>query len=239
MAPVSRGPAAMQGASGHPTGATGDPEPPPSTMAAQLINNLSTTTKPSRQGGEDDLKALLELSRMANDTEQLSSLDTNLEHHHKLIYVFVRLVLEPLSTDDPFMDVQNVVSQASDALDVFISAIKETPSVLGYSSKHESFQSRGEEPLWVWLFPRLLGLLGRKRCDMLTEKIKDLFFVSFQAVSRSPMLWNMASSFFCYLKECVTCMSTSGFLALLFDHSLHYSSYFEPTPESRVHILCS
>jgi serine/threonine-protein kinase ATR len=206
MAPESRSPASMQGPSGHQPGA---PEPPPSTMAAQLISNLSTTNKPPRNGGQDDLKTLLEhLSRMANGPEDLSSPDSKVEHNHMLIYVFVRLVLEPLMTDDPFMDVQKVVSQASDALDAFISAIKETPNVLGCIPKPGPLQSRGEEPLWIWLFPRLLGLLGRKRCDTLTEKIKDLFFVSFQAVSRSLTLWNLASLFFCYLKECATSMST-------------------------------
>jgi serine/threonine-protein kinase ATR len=216
MAPVPRDPTAMQRPSGYYTGAAVDSEAPPSTMAAQLINNLSSTNKPLRQGGQDDLKALLELSRMANEAEQLSSLDSKLEHNHMLIYVFVRLVLEPLKTNDPFMDVQNVVSQAADALDAFISAIKETPGVLSCIPKPESLQSRCGEPLWVWLFPRLLGLLGRKQCDTLTEKIKDLFFVSFQAVSRFPTLWNLASLFFCYLKEC------SASMLCIWDNSLLY-----------------
>jgi serine/threonine-protein kinase ATR len=213
MALVSRGPAAKHRPSGQ---LNGDFEPPQSTMAAQLINNLSSTNKPSRQNGQDDLRALWELSNMANSAEELSSLDLKLEYHHKLIYVFVRLVLEPLTTDDPFLDVQNVVSQASDAIDAFILAIKETPSVLAYVSAPGSFQGREHEPLWVWLFPRLLALLGRRRCDSLTEKIKDLFFVSFQAVARSPTLWYLASLFFCYLKECVTSTSTRY---ILFDFS--------------------
>jgi serine/threonine-protein kinase ATR len=207
MAPVSWAPAALQGPSSHHTGAMTDSEVPPSTMAAQLINNLSSTSKPSRQGGSDDLKALLELSRMANEAEELSTLESKVEHNHMLIYVFARLVLEPLLSDDPFMDVQNIVSQAADALDAFISAVKETPAVLSCIPRPGSLQSRSEEPLWLWLFPRLLALLGRKRCDSLTEKIKDLFFVSFQAVSRFPTLWNLASRFFCYLKECAASMS--------------------------------
>lgn len=202
MAPVSWDPATLQGPSGHHTGAIADSEAPPSTMAAQLINNLSSTNKQPRQGGQDDLKALMELSRMANDAEELASLDAKIEHNHMLIYVFTRLVLEPLMTDDPFMDIQNLVSQAADALDAFISAIKETPVVLSCIPKPGSLQSRGGEPLWTWLFPRLLGLLGRKQCDTLSEKIKDLFFVSFQAVSRFPTLWNLASQFFSYLKQC-------------------------------------
>lgn len=198
----------MQRPSGYQTGGPADAEPPPSTMAAQLINNLSSTNKSSRQGGQDALEALSELQRLAAEVEQSSSLDLKLEHNHMLIYVFVRLVLEPLLTDDPFMDVPKIVSHASDALDAFISAIKETPSVLSCIPEPGSLQNRGEEPLWIWLFPRLLELLGRKQCDALTEKIKDLFFVSFQAVSRSPTLWNLASLFFCYLKDCAASKSS-------------------------------
>jgi serine/threonine-protein kinase ATR len=177
-------------------------EPPPSTMAAALINNLSTTNKPSRQNEQDDLKALWELSTMLSNAEEPSNVEAKVEHHHKLIYVFARLVLEPLASDDPFLDIQNVVSQASDAIDAFISAIKETPAVLAYI------------------------LLGRRRCDALTEKIKDLFFVSFQAVSRSPKLWDLPSLFFCYLKECAT--STLGHAHSLVNITHLLSSYLEP-----------
>jgi serine/threonine-protein kinase ATR len=201
-------------------------EPPPSTMAAALINNLSTTNKPSRQNEQDDLKALWELSTMLSNAEEPSNVEAKVEHHHKLIYVFARLVLEPLASDDPFLDIQNVVSQASDAIDAFISAIKETPAVLAYIAKSNSFQGRGPEPLWVWLFPRMLVLLGRRRCDALTEKIKDIFFVSFQAVSRSPKLWDLPSLFFCYLKECAT--STLGHAHSLVNITHLLSSYLEP-----------
>jgi len=101
------------------------------------------------------------------------------------------------------MDVQMVVSQAFEALDVFISIVKEVPDVLAYCLPPAStLQGRGGEPLWIWLFPRILALLGRSKCENLTEKIKDFFYVSFQAVSRSPKLWNLTSFFFCYFKEC-------------------------------------
>lgn len=183
-------------------------EGPPSTMAAQLISNLSSTNKQPRQGGQDDLKALLELSRMANEAGELLTLESKIEHNHMLVYVFTRLVLEPLMGDDPFLDIQNVVSQAADALDAFISAIKETPAIMSCVPEPKSLQSRGLQPLWLWLFPRLLELLGRDRCDVLREKIKDLFFVSFQAVSRLPALWNLASQFFVYLKQCSSSMSS-------------------------------
>jgi len=209
MAPVSR--AAMNG---YANGGPGAFEPPPSTMAAQLINDLSTTNKPSREPEQDDLKRLMtEVSDLENSPTELSNVDIKLEHKHKLIYVFARAVLERLGNDDPFMNAQQVVSQASEALDIFTSTITEIPAVLGYVLKpHESLQARGQEPLWMWLFPRVLTLLGRRECDDLTEKIKSFFYASFQAVAKSPKIWNLSSLFFSYLKGCTSRMFNSDLL---------------------------
>jgi serine/threonine-protein kinase ATR len=178
-------------------------------MAAQLINNLSTTNgtnQPPRQVEQDDLQRLMtEVSGLENNANKTGDVAVKLEHNHNLIYVFARAVLERLSKDDPFMNVQQLVSQASDALDVFMASIKEVPGVLGYVLPSEvSLQSRCQEPLWLWLFPRVLTLLGRWQCETLTEKIKDFFYVSFQAVARSPKLWNLSSLFFNYLRDCVS-----------------------------------
>lgn len=192
-------------------GGQSDFEPPPSTMAAQLISNISAINKPSPQASQkDNLKALmLEVSSTENSAQAFTDLQAKLQHKHKLIYVFARSVLERLASDDPFMDIKMVVSQAFEALDVFIGIVKEVPDVLAFrlgGDEGRMIEGRGCEPLWIWLFPRILALLGRDKCDGLTEKIKDIFYVSFQAVSSSPKLWNLTSFFFCYLRECAAGM---------------------------------
>lgn len=193
---------------GHMNTDMGGFEPPPSTMAAALINNISTTNKPSRENEQDDLKRFMtEVSDLENSATELVDVNIKLEHKHKLTYVFARAVLERLSHDDPFLNTQQLVSQASEALDIFTSTMREIPAVLGYILKpDESLQARGQEPLWMWLFPRVLTLLGRRECYDLTEKIKNFFSASFQAVAQSPKIWYLNSSFFSYLKECISRM---------------------------------
>ena len=188
-------------------GTPGDFDPPPSTMAAQLINNLSNTNKPL-QDEQDDLGILMkEVSDLENSSPELLDAESKLKHKHKLIYVFARAVLERLMKDDPFMNMAQLVSQASEALDIFMSTIKDTPGVLGYALQPEVvLPGRGQKPLWIWLFPRVLTFLGPPQFDSLREKIKDFFYVSFQAVGRSPKLWNLSSFFFSYLRDCVTSM---------------------------------
>lgn len=208
MAPASRGPDLARRP--HSQAVGNSPESgfdlPSSTMAAQLINNLSTASKASREVEQEDLKKLMDdISNQEASVIEFLNEKARLEYKHKFIYVFARAVLERLAGDDPFLDVQKIIPQASDALDIFMSTIKEIPNVLNYCVGSKStLPSRGQEPLWFWLFPRVLALLGRRQCDALTEKIKDFFYVCFQVVARSPKLWSLSSFFFCYFRECAT-----------------------------------
>ncbi|KAG9243553.1 protein kinase-like protein rad3 [Calycina marina] len=175
-------------------------------MAALLINKLSSTNKPSRRSDHDDLKALMnEISDVENNSVEFEDDGAKVDHKQKLLCLLARTVLERLASDDPFMDVPKLVSQASDALDIFLAIVKEVPSVLVYRCKPGLLlQGRGHEPLWLWLFPRILALLGRRHCDCLAAKIRELIFACFQVVSKSPKLWNLTSLFFSYLQECIT-----------------------------------
>lgn len=188
-----------------PDGTPGRWEAPPSTMAAQLINNLSTK-KPSRQIEHDDLQSLMtEVSSRENDPSDFMDSDAMLEHKHKLLYVIAKVVLERLNKDDPFMNVQNIINQACEALDVFISTVKDVPSILNYvPTQDRSLKTRGSEPFWIWLFPRVLSCLGRRNCKKLTAKIEMFFSTSFEVIARSPKLWGLSSNFFSYLKDSVT-----------------------------------
>ncbi|KAI9640177.1 serine/threonine-protein kinase M1 [Ciborinia camelliae] len=188
-----------------PNGTPGRWEAPPSTMAAQLINNLSTK-KPSRQIEHDDLQSLMtEVSSRENDPSDFTDPDAMLEHKHKLLYVISKVVLEKLNKDDPFMNVQNIIDQACEALDVFISTVKDVPNILNYvSTQDHPLKTRGPEPFWIWLFPRVLSCLGRRNCKKLNAKIEVFFSTSFEVVARSPKLWRLNSNFFSYLKDSVS-----------------------------------
>jgi serine/threonine-protein kinase ATR len=174
-------------------------------MAAQLINNLSIK-RPSRQIEHDELHSLMnEVSMQENDISSLTDEKDIVKHKHKLVYVITRVVWERLEKKDIFTDLTTVIDQACEALDVFISTIEDVPDVLNFSAPNDlSLTARGPEPLWLWLFPRILSFLGRQAYDKLTEKISTFFFTAFEAVSKSPRLWKLTSSFFCYLVDSVS-----------------------------------
>lgn len=180
-------------------------------MAAQLISTIATGNEPSRPAQLDDLQRLMaEIAQIESQGTETGSKETQVQHAHKLIYLFTRTVLERLSQDDPFMNVPQMASQASDALDIFMTTIKEAPRVLEYVPEiDEVLQGRGQEPVWLWLLPKILVLLGREGCERLTDKIKDFLFVCFQIISGSPQLWALSSLFFSYIKDCVASKSNS------------------------------
>ncbi len=179
-------------------------EMPPSTMAAALISNISTSKAPHLIPQDDLQKVMAEVSRRENGMEKLSE-EQKLDHKHKLIYVFARAVLEKLAKDDP---IEKMKLLSLEALDILTSTIVEIPAVLLFTEDSESMlQYRGREPLWLWLFPRLLTLLGRRSCSTLTCRIREFFFTVFDVLTTSPKLWHMISSVFLYFKSCTACPS--------------------------------
>jgi serine/threonine-protein kinase ATR len=214
MAPVSRSSSATLQNNGYKN------DPPPSTMAAQLIHGISTTKQPAQPADQGYLQSIMaEVSSMENSAVKPQDPALQLAHKHKLIYVLARALLEKLGGDDPFLDIEQAVSQASEALDVFTTTVKEFPDVLDYVlPSGTTLQARGTLPLWVWLFPRVLTLLGQKNCENLTERIHNFFSVAFQVVSHSPRLWNLASVFFVYLKECVASTYFSYYSLPFYSH---------------------
>jgi serine/threonine-protein kinase ATR len=205
MAPVSRQAIASGHSNGYSNDGAMDLDAPPSTMAAQLISNFPS--KNQTVTGEDVLEKLAEeVSGMELIIAETNNASEKLEYQHKLIYLFSRTILEKLN-GKASVDASVFLSHASTAIDLIMTAVKDCPPVLDFTLPPGSyFEGRGQEPLWIWLFPRMLTMLGRKELGCLADKIKDFFFISFQVVSRSPRLWNLNFFFFTYLKECVGSM---------------------------------
>ncbi|POS87854.1 hypothetical protein EPUL_000219 [Erysiphe pulchra] len=179
---------------------------PPSSIAFQLISKVTTTNKSSTQAESNELQKLTtEVSDFENSVSKNDDPEIQLRHIHKLIYVLTRAVLERLQKNDPFINFEELICQAGESLDLFCLNLDAYPTVLSYKlAPGECFQGRGSEPLWAWLFPRVLGLLGHTRFETLTEKIRKLFLLSFQSTRRFPNLWYLGFTYFDYLKECVS-----------------------------------
>lgn len=176
--------------------------PPASTLAAQLVQNIPPpAAKSSHLEDEGELPRLLGvIAHIRNEPDLLKTDQDRVEHNHVLIYVYTCAVLEGLQWDDPFAKNADLVSEASKALNFLELAITETPAVLMYTVDEKAFQSRGREPLWLWLLPRVLPMLGSGPCLSLTSTIERLCHCIFDATERDGSLWDLAPNIMLYFQ---------------------------------------
>ncbi|KAI0125275.1 phosphatidylinositol 3 [Xylariales sp. AK1849] len=174
--------------------------PPPSTLAAQLVENISASTRSSRPDETAELKKLFAIiEKVKNQPELLNTPEERVEHNHMLIYVYARVVLEGLKWDDLFADLAQLRADALRAVNFLNVTIKETPDVLLIHDTEASFIFRGREPLWLWILPKVLKLLGRSQCLALTTGIEGFFHDIYQVMCQNGSLWPLIPGFL----ECI------------------------------------
>ena len=127
------------------------------------------------------------------------------EHNHVLIYVYACVVLEGLKWDDPFANLNQLRADAEKAIGFLRVTIQETPTVLNFTTPHGTFLRRGSEPLWAWLFPKLLKMLGYPKCLALTSALQSFFVFVLVDASKSAGLWNICEPLYGYLQANFRC----------------------------------
>lgn len=179
--------------------------PPPSTLAAQLVGNISTTARSSRPDENSELKRFFEtIERIKNDPDSLKTADDRVEHNHLLIYVYACVVLESLKWDDPFVNREQLQSEVLKAVQFLKVTIQETPTVLSYTV-NGGFLRRGPEPLWVWLLPKVLKMLGHPQCLSLSSSLESFFDFILSASRSSGSLLNPCDAIYGYLQADFRC----------------------------------
>ncbi|PSR90721.1 phosphatidylinositol 3 [Coniella lustricola] len=175
--------------------------PPASSLAAELVGNISTAARSNRPDENSELKRLFEqIEAVKNNPDSLKSAHERVEHNHVLIYVYACVVLEGLKWDDPFANTKQLCADAEKAIRFLRVTIQETPAVLNLTTPRGTFLRRGPEPLWVWLFPKLLKMLGRSKCLALTSALNSFFVFVLVGASKSAGLWNICEPLYGYLQ---------------------------------------
>lgn len=175
--------------------------PPPSTLAAQLVENVSASSKPSRPDETTELKRLSAvIERVKNDPGCLKTHEERVEHNHLLVYVCGGVFLESLKLDDAFADGERLRSDALKAINFLRVTINETPTVLKCTTDGKTFLSRGAEPLWLWILPKLLRMLGHRRCLAISAEIEGLCQYILLLATQDAGLWDLGPSLMRYFQ---------------------------------------
>ncbi|KAK3335428.1 hypothetical protein B0T19DRAFT_489276 [Cercophora scortea] len=171
--------------------------PPPSTLAAQLVENMRKSTQSVRSlsSGPDEsgeLKRFFSIiDSVKNNPAILKTEEEQVEHNHMLIYVCGLVLFGNLDWDEPFADQDQLREKALKAIHLLEATIKETPQVLTRTTDGNVFLFHGKEPLWLWILPKVLTMLGRSKCLAISTAIEELCQYIFQLTSVKGSLWDL------------------------------------------------
>ncbi|KAF1921015.1 hypothetical protein BDU57DRAFT_509551 [Ampelomyces quisqualis] len=160
--------------------------PPPSTIAAQIVQNASNLH------ARHDAAAKVSFGELVKEFLQHPSTDEPDSQLVALICVIVEAGLEGLFKDDPFAQDQQR-QQGIDSISALNLIIQKKPHLL-LSAKDSDEQGSPQPPLLVWLFPKLLGLISHVTLQPLHQHARSLLELCLSTLVHSPSSWRSARS---------------------------------------------
>lgn len=138
-------------------------DPPPSTLAAQLVNHFTDGKKYSKNQDQETFRQLLREVLGAENEHglQAQTHDTDNDVNCKLVYVIVKAGLETLATGDPFSGQAERSRQAIDSLVAVEYTLRKNPEILFIPTPSHKSLSNPNGPLFLWLIPKLLNVAGQ------------------------------------------------------------------------------
>ncbi|KAF2280300.1 protein kinase rad3 [Westerdykella ornata] len=174
------------------TSAKGNTIPPPSTIAAQIVNNATATKNSTLKGQPQDGGATTkipfpELLREFLRNPIIDDLDPQL--NVQFISTIVEAGLDALNQGNPFA-LERPKDLASDSLRAIRISIWQIPQLLLSTRAQKEGDGVGTEPpVFLWLFTKILGLVDVARYEGLHSELRELLSTFLKALGRSQGLW--------------------------------------------------
>lgn len=173
--------------------------PPPSTIAAQIVHNA--TNLHSRQ----DAAAKVTFGELVKEFLQHPGTEEPDPQLVALVCVISEAGLEGLFRDDPFAQDQQR-QQGIDSIAALSLIIQKKPHLL-MSAKDADEEGSPQPPLFIWLFPKLLGLLNHATMQTLRQPARDLLGLCLGVLYQSLTSWRNATRVAQFYVSCVECRS--------------------------------
>lgn len=133
----------------HGAQTNGNNVPPPSTLAAQIVQNQTTTNETAT------------FAQLLNEIlhNRAAVQETDIDVNVQLVGVVLEAGLAPLAQDNPFAQWDVLVPQAIDSMTVIVQTISRQPEILFAKSSEDGPQ------LSLSLLARMLAVCGRPKCQ--------------------------------------------------------------------------
>jgi serine/threonine-protein kinase ATR len=175
--------------------------PPPSTIAAQIVNNAYVNAQ--QEPGSKVAFAQL-LKEFLNDpsTDEPSS-----QLNAQLISVIAEAGLDALLKGDPFA-LDQLIEQGIDSIAAIKLSILRRPHLL-LSARTSEDDGNPRPPLFIWLLPKLLSLLDTPSLQQIHGVVEDLLSTFVSVLSRTASLCRQAMAVLKLYQSCVDSMCSS------------------------------
>jgi hypothetical protein len=160
--------------------------PPPSTIAAQIVQNASNLH------ARHDAAAKVSFGELVKEFLQHPSTNEPDPQLVALICVIAEAGLEGLFKDDPFAQDQQR-QQGIDSISALNLIIQKKPHLL-LSTKDVEGEGGPQAPLILWLYPKLLGLMSHITLQPLHKYAQNLLGLCLEVLVRIPSFWRNAAS---------------------------------------------
>ena len=177
---------------GHANG-----NPPPSTIAAQIVHNASNIH------ARHDSASKVTFGELVKEFLQHPSTDEPDAQLVALICVIAEAGLEGLFKDNPFAQDQQR-QQGVDSIAVIKLIMQQRPHLL-LSAKEADNEGSPPPPVLLWLYPKLLGLLTQPTLRHIHDHVQDLLIVCLSTSARTYVLRHQATTVFRLYQSCVQC----------------------------------
>lgn len=169
--------------------------PPPSTIAAQIVHNASKIN--TRQ----DAATKVSFGELVKEFLQHPNTDEPDPQLVALICVIAEAGLEGLFKDDPFAQDQQR-QQGIDSIAALKLILQQKPQLL-LSAKDGDDEGSPRPPLFLWLYPKLLGLLTHATLHPVHEPVRQLLGLCLGVLFRSSALWRRAATVLQLYRACI------------------------------------
>jgi len=212
----------------HPNG-----EPPQSTLAAQLVDKITEEKARLSDHGDETFRQLLR-EVLSGDNDQSihgPGIETNINVNYKLIYVIVKAGLDPLIQVNLFSGRDSHFRQAIESLAAIETTIQRNPDVLVTIPSGSGQDPNYGGPLFLWLIPKLLGLISRAQSEF-EKSIMQLLRTVLTTQRKTHIKGAKSHLILKYLKGVVAgrLLSITFRLRRITLRSKIFSSFWKPRP---------
>lgn len=179
---------------------TGGDNVPPSTIAAQIVQNHDLATS-GRQFQDHELFGQLLQEILAHSEAEYADTVTL----YKLVTIVIKGGLLALGHNDPFTSKEKYVSRAITSAKVIELTIRRNPEILLDSSLSD-VKDGLRPPLFLIIFSSIVTVLGYEDIEKLLPFIRRLLYCCIQEILNTSDLWLRAFALIDLYQSCVQCM---------------------------------